>query len=45
MTIAELIERVRLYDPAADAAWLMRVYEVADAAHEGQHRASGESYI
>ncbi len=45
MTIAELIERVRQYDPAADAAWLMRVYEVADAAHQGQRRASGESYI
>jgi GTP pyrophosphokinase len=45
MTISELIERVRRYDPALDAGWLTRVYELADAAHEGQRRASGESYI
>ncbi|HVN69922.1 MAG TPA: bifunctional (p)ppGpp synthetase/guanosine-3',5'-bis(diphosphate) 3'-pyrophosphohydrolase [Candidatus Binatia bacterium] len=45
MTIAELIERVRHYDPTADPGWLTRVYEVADAAHAGQRRASGESYI
>jgi guanosine-3',5'-bis(diphosphate) 3'-pyrophosphohydrolase len=45
MTIVELIERVRSYDPSADAAWLMRVYELADAAHQGQRRASGEGYI
>jgi GTP diphosphokinase / guanosine-3',5'-bis(diphosphate) 3'-diphosphatase len=45
MTIAELIERVQRYDPSADAEWLMRVYELAGAAHQGQRRASGESYI
>ena len=45
MTISELIERVRRYDPALDAGWLTRAYELADAAHEGQRRASGESYI
>jgi GTP diphosphokinase / guanosine-3',5'-bis(diphosphate) 3'-diphosphatase len=45
MTISELIERVRRYDSALDAGWLTRVYELADAAHEGQRRASGESYI
>jgi GTP diphosphokinase / guanosine-3',5'-bis(diphosphate) 3'-diphosphatase len=45
MTIQELIERVRLYDPSADTEWLMRVYSLADAAHQGQRRASGESYI
>jgi guanosine-3',5'-bis(diphosphate) 3'-pyrophosphohydrolase len=45
MTIQELITRVQLYDPSVDGGWLMRVYEVADAAHEGQRRASGESYI
>ncbi|MFY9663834.1 MAG: bifunctional (p)ppGpp synthetase/guanosine-3',5'-bis(diphosphate) 3'-pyrophosphohydrolase [Candidatus Cybelea sp.] len=45
MTIAELIERVRRYEPSADAEWLMRVYELADAAHQGQRRASGEGYI
>src|SRR5689334_23489884 len=45
MTIRELIDRVHAYDPSADGAWLTRVYEVADQAHEGQRRASGESYI
>ncbi|MDQ6823559.1 MAG: bifunctional (p)ppGpp synthetase/guanosine-3',5'-bis(diphosphate) 3'-pyrophosphohydrolase [Candidatus Eremiobacteraeota bacterium] len=45
MTIAELIERVKTYDPSLDGSWLTRVYEVADLAHDGQHRASGESYI
>src|SRR5581483_10478663 len=45
MSIGELIERVHQYDPSADGAWLMRVYEMADAAHQGQRRASGESYI
>jgi guanosine-3',5'-bis(diphosphate) 3'-pyrophosphohydrolase len=45
MTIAELIERVRRYEPAADGEWLTRVYELATAAHQGQRRVSGESYI
>src|SRR5579864_5694223 len=45
MTIHELIDRVHQYDPSADGAWLTRVYELADAAHQGQRRASGESYI
>jgi GTP diphosphokinase / guanosine-3',5'-bis(diphosphate) 3'-diphosphatase len=45
MTIAELIERVRRYEPSADPEWLTRVYELATAAHQGQRRASGESYI
>jgi GTP pyrophosphokinase len=45
MTIADLVAKVRQYDPSLDEGWLERVYEVADRAHEGQHRASGESYI
>jgi GTP diphosphokinase / guanosine-3',5'-bis(diphosphate) 3'-diphosphatase len=45
MTISQLIERVRSYDPSADQEWLMSVYQLADAAHQGQRRASGESYI
>ena len=45
MTIADLIARVQTYDPSLDGAWLTRAYELADAAHEGQRRASGESYI
>src|ERR1700752_2700620 len=45
MTIQELVNRVQQYDPSFDGGWLARVYELADAAHEGQRRASGESYI
>jgi GTP pyrophosphokinase len=45
MTIAELVQKVQTYDPSLDGSWLMRVYEVANKAHEGQRRASGESYI
>jgi GTP diphosphokinase / guanosine-3',5'-bis(diphosphate) 3'-diphosphatase len=45
MTITELIERVRRYDTSADTGALMRGFELAVAAHEGQRRASGESFI
>ena len=45
MTISDLVTKVQQYDPGLDGAWLTRVYEVADHAHEGQQRASGESYI
>src|SRR5271165_2966395 len=45
MTVAELTAAVQAYDPSLEAEWLRRVYEVADRAHEGQRRASGESYI
>jgi guanosine-3',5'-bis(diphosphate) 3'-pyrophosphohydrolase len=45
MTINDLVAKVQQYDPGLDGAWLERVYEVADRAHEGQRRASGESYI
>ena len=45
MTIADLVAKVQQYDPGLDPEWLTLVYEVADRAHEGQRRASGESYI
>jgi guanosine-3',5'-bis(diphosphate) 3'-pyrophosphohydrolase len=45
MTIAELVSKVESYDPSLDGSWLTRVYDVANRAHEGQRRASGESYI
>ncbi len=45
MTIAELTERVRRYEPSADGQRLIRAYELAVAAHQGQRRASGESYV
>jgi len=43
--IEELISKVQSYDPSLDPAWLRDVYQVADLAHDGQLRASGESYI
>jgi GTP pyrophosphokinase len=43
--IEDLITRVQSYDPTMEASWLRGVYELADAAHEGQRRASGEDYI
>jgi GTP pyrophosphokinase len=45
MTVSDLVNKVQQYDPSLEGAWLEHVYEVADRAHEGQHRASGESYI
>jgi len=43
--IDDLIRKVQSYDPTVEASWLHAVYELADAAHGGQQRASGESYI
>ena len=45
MTVNDLVTKVQQYDPSLDGAWLTRVYDVADQAHDGQRRASGESYI
>ncbi len=45
MTIAELANTVRSYDPSLDEGWLTSVYELAAAAHGPQRRASGEAYI
>jgi GTP pyrophosphokinase len=45
MTIADLIQNVRRYDPSLDPAWLESVYALAEGAHREQRRASGESYI
>jgi guanosine-3',5'-bis(diphosphate) 3'-pyrophosphohydrolase len=41
----ELLERVRSYQPAVDAAWLESVYSFAEHAHDGQTRASGDTFI
>jgi GTP pyrophosphokinase len=43
--IDELIAKVQSYDPSLEGSWLRGVYELADAAHDGQRRASGEDYI
>jgi guanosine-3',5'-bis(diphosphate) 3'-pyrophosphohydrolase len=45
MTIDDLVAKVQHYDPTLDGAWLQSVYTLADTAHEGQMRASGEPYV
>ena len=40
-----LVAQVQSYDPTMESSWLRGVYELADAAHDGQRRASGEDYI
>jgi guanosine-3',5'-bis(diphosphate) 3'-pyrophosphohydrolase len=45
MTITQLATKVRQYDSSLDPAWLESVYALAEGAHRGTQRASGESYI
>ena len=40
-----LIETIRKYHPSDDLTMVRRAYEIANAAHEGQLRKSGEPYI
>ena len=40
-----VIKKVRAYNPKADLKELQRAYEVAEAAHAGQKRKSGEDFI
>lgn len=44
-TIEELIDKVRSYNPNADFSILQKAYDLANSAHEGQVRRSGEPYI
>lgn len=41
----ELIERVHQYHPSDEVSLIEKAYRVADAAHKGQVRKSGEPYI
>jgi GTP pyrophosphokinase len=45
MTITELLERVRTYNPAADVDTVQRAYDFSAEMHRGQRRASGEPYL
>ena len=40
-----ILEAVKSYQPNADIDLIRRAYELADAAHKGQKRVSGEDYI
>ncbi|MCR4798601.1 MAG: bifunctional (p)ppGpp synthetase/guanosine-3',5'-bis(diphosphate) 3'-pyrophosphohydrolase [Lachnospiraceae bacterium] len=41
----ELIRRINLYHPSDDISMIEKAYQVADKAHQGQVRHSGEPYI
>jgi len=41
----ELIETVRKYHPSTDISMIEKAYKIADGAHTGQVRKSGEPYI
>ena len=45
VTIDTILEAVKRYQPNADTDLIRRAYELADAAHKGQKRVSGEDYI
>ena len=40
-----LIDRVKKYHPSADISMIEKAYHIADEAHKGQVRKSGEPYI
>jgi len=44
-TIEELIDKVKNYNPTADFELLKKAYNLANGAHAGQLRRSGEAYI
>ncbi|MDE7362760.1 MAG: bifunctional (p)ppGpp synthetase/guanosine-3',5'-bis(diphosphate) 3'-pyrophosphohydrolase [Oscillospiraceae bacterium] len=45
ITIDDLMEKLAACDKQYDTEKIMRAYELADSAHEGQMRSSGEKYI
>jgi GTP diphosphokinase / guanosine-3',5'-bis(diphosphate) 3'-diphosphatase len=45
LQLAELVDRVKSYHPAADVSLLSKAYEYSLRAHEGQRRKSGDPYF
>lgn len=45
LTLTDLVATIKRVRPGADVALIERAYAFADAAHKGQLRMSGESYI
>jgi GTP pyrophosphokinase len=45
LQVAEIIERVRAYQPSADAELIKRAFDYSFKMHEGQMRKSGDPYI
>jgi guanosine-3',5'-bis(diphosphate) 3'-pyrophosphohydrolase len=45
LQVSDIIERVRVYQPAADVDLITRAYDYSYRAHAGQMRKSGQPYI
>lgn len=45
MTLGELVEKVRAYQPDPDTEMIARAYHFSERMHEGQTRRSGEPYF
>src|SRR5277367_2323801 len=45
LQVAEIIDRVRAYQPSADAELIKRAFDYSYKMHEGQTRKSGDPYI
>jgi GTP pyrophosphokinase len=45
LSAADLVERVRAYQPAVDARLIVKAYEYSEQAHSGQQRKSGDPYF
>jgi GTP pyrophosphokinase len=43
--LEKLISKIEQYNPQADLRMVIKAYQYADTAHEGQLRNSGEKYI
>ena len=43
--VTDIIDRVRAYQPAADAELIKRAYDYSSKAHTGQTRKSGDPYF
>src|SRR4051812_14981803 len=45
LSLTELVDRVRVYQPGADVDLITRAYNYGERAHEGQTRKSGDPYF
>jgi len=45
LEVTDIIDRVRAYQPAADAEMIKRAYDYSSKAHTGQKRKSGDPYF
>jgi len=45
LEVSDIIDRVRAYQPAADAEMIKRAYDYSSKAHSGQKRKSGDPYF